>query len=448
MGVPAVGIVGMRLGANFASVSCGLGRVDALVMWDPCPTGRSFLREQRTLYLLAGEGAHEDSAEDLDLPRLKLSAEMSNEISAVNLVSSQPGPVELGALAAKVLLLTRTEGAAARKLAERFDLPHVKLGVVTGQLELLDPNPPQRCIPAEGIATVAGWLDEVMPRRAHKIAMPTRGDVTVSITTGGRGTNVPHFEGEPERVRERAVSLGPNGLFGIETEPERGAAGPVCIFVSVANEHRVGPSRMWVDLSRRLAAEGGLRCVRFDVSGVGDSPCRDGAYAVHSVVAIDDVLDVAKAVSPDDPSDVVLFGLCSSGYHILEAALSLRPKGICSVNPSSSFQPPELAVGEMAGRRRFCLPGGVAGPGINRPGERVKDLVAAGTDVFLICGTREIQPFLSTGISSLCRAQGETGLRIEVIATLEHSLLPPADRDLVAGLILDHVLHHSGFLQR
>ena len=51
---------------------------------------------------------------------------------------------------------------------------------------------------------------------------------------------------------------------------------------------------------------------------------------VRSVSAIDDVLDVARAVSPEDPGNVVLFGLCSSGYQVLEAALDLLPRGVCA----------------------------------------------------------------------------------------------------------------------
>ena len=147
-------------------------------------------------------------------------------------------------------------------------------------------------------------------------------------------------------VRERAVRLGPLGLFGIETEPAVIAgSGPTCVFFSVANEHRIGPGRLWVGLSRSLAGAD-LRSVRVDVNGFGDSPSLDdgqGLPPVHSVIAIDDVLESARAISPDDPGNVVLFGLCSSGYQILEAALSLSPQGVCPLNPALVFEPPEMA---------------------------------------------------------------------------------------------------------
>jgi pimeloyl-ACP methyl ester carboxylesterase len=253
------------------------------------------------------------------------------------------------------------------------------------------------------------------------------------------------------------------------------------MFVSVANEHRIGPGRLWVQLSRRLAVEG-FRCVRFDINGFGDSPARDGrlVQAVHMVSAIDDVVDVARAVSPKDPGDVVMFGLCSSGYQILEAALTLSARGVCSLNPSVKFRPPEMASGgSMDARRHFCRPperrvtapsetrteqwlkkrlpsltsklsggltvllrywrGGIGGFR-NGPGKRLEDLVRGGTDVLLICGRAEIQRFREAGLGIVPAVYRKDGLQIEVIRALDHGLFPARDRDQVTDLILDHVL--------
>ncbi len=477
MGPLPIGIVGMRLGANFAAAVCSVDPVDALVLWDPCPTGRSFLREQRALGLIAGVSSAGEGAGTFELPAFILTAEMAAEISGLDLMAGQPGPDEPPQLARKVLVLTRSKRVADRRLVARLGRPGVEHREVTGQTELLELPPPSQKIPADALGTVATWLDGVMPRDLHPITAPAGGEVTVPMSSEGpaqspsRGT-VP--------VRERAVWLGPAGLFGIETEPETGGHGPVCMFVSVANEHRIGPGRIWVQLSRRLAV-GGFRCVRVDLDGFGDSPPRAerGDQPVLSVLEIDDVLDTARAVSPDDPGDVVLIGLSSSGYQVLEAALILSPRGVCAVNPWLVFQPPEMAAGaEMDGRRRFCLRRtafvtaareqaplkwvGRRFPTLswrlrkplrkvtwrlrlvetslgNRPGERLGDLAGAGTDVLLICGSEEIQPFTETGLGAARGADTEGRLRVEVIPSLEHSLLSSKDRDEVAALIVDHV---------
>lgn len=477
MDVTHIGIVGMRLGANFASVHCGCEPVDTLVLWDPCPTGRSFLREQRALGMFYRARAADENADALDLPGFKMSSEMSREIADLDLVAGQPRSAEGGELADKVLLLTRSGRVADRKLAESFDLPHVEHREVTGQLELLDVAPPNETVPADALATVTGWLDKVMPQGGFGIAAPANGEVRVRISPDG-SSPVP---GEAATlVRERAVRLGPTGLFGIETESETTGSGPVCIFVSVSNEHRIGPGRMWVLLSRRLAANG-FRCVRIDVNGFGDSPARDGRPVsdVCSILAIDDILDTARAVSPEDPSNVVLFGLSSSAYNILEAALILAPRGICALNPMLMFQPPEMdSGGAIDVRRRFCLPRtalvavarkqsrvrwfrhrflvfssrllrpvrmvalrlrSVVEPFRNRPRERLEDLVEAGTEVLLISGPEEVLPFLAPGTRAVHRAQPDERLGIRYISTLEHALLFSRDRDQVTGLILDYI---------
>jgi len=479
-GTAHVGIVGMRLGANLICVQCGLEPVEAVVLWDPCPTGRSFLREQRALGAFAGAYGAEEKADALDLPRFELSPEMWEEISGLDLVAGQPGSAEAGRLADKVLLLTRPERTADCKLAGRFDPTRTEHREVAGQAELLDVRSPEQTVPAEGLATVAQWLDKVMPTSGHRIATPTSREVVVRISTNGPGSEVTPGGGTT-LVRERAVRLGPAGLFGIETERASGGSGPACILVSVANDHRIGPGRIWVQLGRRLAADG-FRCVRIDVSGFGDSPARDGwpANGVYSIFGVDDVLDTARAMSPDNPRDVLLFGLCSSGYHILEAALTLCPRGICLVNPWLVFQPPEMASGgPMDGRRRFCLPPNalvtaartqpsvqwlrrrfptlmsslyrpirkaawrlrsVAGPRQSRPGERLEDLVENGTEVLLICGPQEISPFSETGLKPARRDRPEERLRIEVIPNLDHGLYPSRDRERVTELIVDFVL--------
>lgn len=73
---------------------------------------------------------------------------------------------------------------------------------------------------------------------------------------------------------ERAYNFGPNKqLVGIWTEPagfvEAGSL-PVTLCLNAGLLHRVGPSRLYVQLARRLAALG-YPAFRFDFSGVGES---------------------------------------------------------------------------------------------------------------------------------------------------------------------------------
>jgi hypothetical protein len=112
---------------------------------------------------------------------------------------------------------------------------------------------------------------------------------------------------------ERAVVLSPaQPLVGVlaqagaEVDPRR----PAVVFLNAGMVHRVGPNRLYVRMARDLAQRGFVS-LRFDRSGVGDSPARtDGlplrAAALGDVRAALDFL-AAKGLA----TSFILIGLCS-----------------------------------------------------------------------------------------------------------------------------------------
>jgi hypothetical protein len=112
-------------------------------------------------------------------------------------------------------------------------------------------------------------------------------------------------------MKETVVTFGPGGiLVGVLCEPDglrRGA--PIVVMSNVGLNHRVGPSRMWVELARRLALLG-VASLRFDVSGLGDSAPRGDLLndIDRSVLDLQDALEwLATRVG----SRFVLAALCS-----------------------------------------------------------------------------------------------------------------------------------------
>jgi alpha-beta hydrolase superfamily lysophospholipase len=98
------------------------------------------------------------------------------------------------------------------------------------------------------------------------------------------------------KVREKVYTFGPDrGIVGILTEPDEAVArpnAPVVIASNVGLNHRVGPFRAYVDLARKLAAEG-YPMLRFDLSGMGDSePRRDNRSEFER-----SILDVKAAMT-------------------------------------------------------------------------------------------------------------------------------------------------------
>ncbi len=495
LGATSISLVGMRVGALLAGLTGALEPFDSLVLWDPCTSGRSFVREQRMLSLRIQAASRSNVAPD-DIPGFLLPADLLRELSMLEFDEST------AALAARVLLLTRVDQPAKRALVDRLSLPNVDHRKVTGQAELLDMPTPLQVVPTDTLATIVGWLDEVMPEERQRVNLP--GSAEMAGTVGLNPMAVPPHDDEVRTpIVERAVRLGPLNLFGISTEPKATAAGPVCLFVSVANEHRIGPGRLWVELSRRLAGAG-LRCIRLDLSGVGDSRARGSSPPdVYPYSAVEDIVDVAHALAPETPSNVVLFGLCSSGYHVLEAATILAPCGVCALNPAVSFPAPEMeGGGPVDPRRKFFLPephlattankltsirwlerrvplirwlgsrfpiatmrtrrilrstldklgvphrsfawwlGTRLGGPKSAPGKGLADLVLSGSNVLLICGSEEMRPFRHASDYPRLRFAKTGHLQLEVISALDHALRRPKDRDEVSDLVLDYARQH------
>ena len=63
LGVTTVSAVGMRLGATILGVAADVGdlRFSSLVLWDPCASGRNYLRELSALESLRREDVSSDS---------------------------------------------------------------------------------------------------------------------------------------------------------------------------------------------------------------------------------------------------------------------------------------------------------------------------------------------------------------------------------------------------
>jgi hypothetical protein len=245
--------------------------------------------------------------------------------------------------------------------------------------------------------------------------------------------------------------------------------GPAIVFLNVATEPHTGPARLWVHLSRRWAALG-LRCIRVDMSGLGDSPTRSGEpeFVIRLPVNFDDVAEAVKAVSPEDPSDVVLAGLCSSAYQALDSAVELNPRGVIALNPVLTFQPPEMIANEeVYPRRRVALPlgnmvekfhgdGPLAPlrrrfPNLGwrirtllargaRPSVWLKELTGAGVDLLLICGDREARPIRNGTTPRTMSKLVRSGLfTFEYIPGLQHGLLVAAHRDRIEEIVTAHV---------
>jgi alpha-beta hydrolase superfamily lysophospholipase len=486
-GTSSVFAIGMRMGALLAGIAAEKHLdLEGLVLWDPVVSGRAYVTEQRALIALAFEG--HGSAQDgrLEAPGLSFDAPTVSELRKLDL-SRGTGP-----LARQVLVLQRTDRPSAA-LSSRLDMPHVEWTEATGQADLMEAGAAYGAVPYKAIDAISSWVSRTAPVAGTDIEIPAPARTAAVARTG---LGAPLFE--------TPTFLGRTGLFGILTEPLGTCSSTTALFLNVGNGSRIGPGRLWVDLARQWAAAG-LRCFRLDLSGLGDSPLRHyGQLRNTSRVpeAFDDIVDACSELRPEDPSDVILVGLCSSGYLVLESALSINPRAVVSINPSMSFRPPERDAGKrLDPRRRIALPRSapigkyyqshyaqpspkgflhrpvnlgrllraIAAPRhpwaralrelvrsavttvswrrqmLLRPSRRsatwLAQLAAKKVDVSLVCGQAEARPIRMGASDRTLNRLAQTGsLHFSYRPDLEHLLFIPGQRAQVTGLITEHVI--------
>lgn len=456
-GAGSVAAVGMRLGSAVlarASLEHGLA-LAAAVWWDPVVRGRTFLREQQLLLASFETDVAPRTDGAVETSGYLFDPETVAQLRALNVDAGSA----LGC-ADRLLILSRPDRPAPTDLAKGLDgVAGVAWGHALGQDRLLDVWPDLAVVPEQSVARIVGWLDDVMASQPQPLPMQVRGRDEAVLVDERSGLT----------VRERAVRLGPIDLFGIMTGPDgetaTDLAGPWLVFLNCSTETRIGPARQWVELSRYWARVGAVRSLRVDLSGLGDSPTHPGQqeYLGYAPDFLQDVHDVAAAIAPDDPRQVVFVGLCSGAYLALEAALDFGPRGVCVINPildhDTALRPQVSDARRKAFRPmwrwlyRLAIEHKRVAEGIWRvyrqlvvrhsPMHVLAEAVGNGTDVLAIFSDSDVRPFRDV---LYWRARGEPALRrsgrlqLSVLAGIDHQLYLARGRRMVADTLSAYVL--------
>jgi len=327
LGAPHVSAVGMRLGATLAACQAAAATPFlSLALWDPCLSGRTFLREGEALFLLGEDDGrvHDDGLRHT--PGFQYDAATAAALRTVDLAKI---PVDRR-LADRVLLLSRTDRPAPEGIERRVRLEpgEVSFLPATAQDQLLDRTPSDCYVPEQALASVVEWL----AGGAGEARVPVKAaeESTARVASAGPGS---------PPVLERPVRIGPLGLYGIVDEPVAPTDAPWVVLVNVAAEHHIGPGRRWVEFARRWAGDG-YRVVRIDQSGIGDSPSHPGQLEDEPFAPewIEDMREVVQALAADG-STVVIAGLCSGSYSAFEVALWEKVEAVFAVNPRLTLYP-------------------------------------------------------------------------------------------------------------
>jgi alpha-beta hydrolase superfamily lysophospholipase len=350
LGASTVAGVGMRLGATLAAARSAEDPFSSLVLWDPCLSGRTFLREGEALYGFGETGLERPDDEWRHTPGFQYDADTAQAMRSLDLKKL---PADRP-LADRVLLLTRVDRPVLPGLLERLrkEGPRLETGPATGQGQLLDVPPELSVVPADSLRQVVTWL---------RAGLADRSPVPVKAADAERGVLLGSGPEGSDPVREQVTRIGPDGIVGLVDEPtdlaERTRGGPLpwVVLVNVAAEHHIGPGRRWVEWARHWAAAG-YRVVRIDQSGVGDSPTSPGREDDRAFAPewIDDMRHVVTELAADG-ARVGIVGLCSGSYSAFEVAMWEHVDAVFAINPRLTLYPAAKGTPVYTERRRAAI---------------------------------------------------------------------------------------------
>jgi hypothetical protein len=153
--------------------------------------------------------------------------------------------------------------------------------------------------------------------------------------------------------KEEPLQLGEGGrLFGILSEPVAKPVGheerPVFLLLNAGLLHRVGPSRLHVQMAREFARMG-FTSLRVDLSGKGDSPARGSMTNRESVARDFDDICAGLKSRYGSPS-LALAGLCSGADNAVRlCAREPGVKGLLLLDPIC-FPDPGFRRRALAGK--------------------------------------------------------------------------------------------------
>jgi pimeloyl-ACP methyl ester carboxylesterase len=306
--VDAVSLFGVRVGATLAvDAALELGGVDSLVLWAPCTTGRAFVRELRAASSGSAQPPAGSQAGDLEALGFLYTAQTLHDLHALDglRIEKPPAPRAL------VVLRDDIPGEGPLPAAWREKGVEVSALALPGYARMMV-EPHKGVVEQRSLDAIAQWLLAASLPEPRAVAPRASIGFTPRTLPGG--------------IQEIPLRFGPaESLFGVLAQPPDD--GPLArrktaiLFLNVGHNYRIGPNRLYVQMARALAACG-YRALRFDLSGIGDSPGTSGPrqgnyYAKGSEVDVSAAIDRLEA---EGCTKFWLMGVCSGSFVAFQAA--------------------------------------------------------------------------------------------------------------------------------
>jgi pimeloyl-ACP methyl ester carboxylesterase len=341
-GCERVVAIGIGLGGLLiCQALCDGAAIDEAVLWAASARGRTQLRELRAFSRLQDFAAPDDAQAPHDGELTAGGFLLSGETVA-SLEQLDVGELQLPARQLRRALLLGRDGVPAdARLKAALEQHRVELSEAPGDgYATMMAKPQFARSPTETFALVRSWLaQESSPVLGLRVAPAAaadddarESDVAVELS----------LDGVPIRERPLAFERSRGKLFGILSEPLRARQDLCMVMLNAGAIRRIGPNRMWVEASRRAAAQG-VPTVRLDLEGIGDADGDEERFADEArfhvpglVAQVRLALDTLEAEGYG--RRFVLAGLCSGAYWSFHAALQdERVSAAVMLNPRAIY---------------------------------------------------------------------------------------------------------------
>ncbi len=325
-------LLGVRLGATLAALVASEIEVDFLVLWNPCVSGRRYLRELQAI-ASAADGFIPANDGSLESAGFVMSAETMTALRNVDLLDLTLN------VCGRVLLLHRDDLSLDRALYTHListgvHSDHVAVPGYTAMMA----EPQFTEVPEAAFSTIVEWVaahsEPLLPTSfAH--AVQTNDMIKLSFRDENNVTAI---------VEEQFCRFGEEKhLFGVLSRAPNTVSCPAIIFFNAGAVHHVGPNRLYVTLARHLATLG-FACFRFDLEGIGDSVHRtvisreNHPYPDTAVVDAQAALDYLR--EKFGYTRFIALGLCSGAHTAFHTALAAEQDTITElvlINPLTFY---------------------------------------------------------------------------------------------------------------
>ena len=320
-------LIGLRLGATLAATVSARTPIDYLALWSPCVSGRRYVREMQALAQAAGQ-SNKPSAGTLEAAGFLMSEQTQQELKEVRVLG------QTAQVGRRALILVRDDMHEEHHLGDHLRSLGIETdaAIFTGYADMMA-EPQHTVVPRKALNGIVGWLARHVPA-IESVSHPTLNPpIEMQFDFAG-------IDGETRRLRETACRFGDGGyLFGIHCQPMSGECQrPTVVFFNSGVVHRVGPNRLYVELSRNLAASG-FATFRCDIEGIGDSVLRGPGRENHpypDTANRDAGVVLRYLIEHFGSVEFVLMGLCSGAYTSFNAGLvedTMPISEIALINP-------------------------------------------------------------------------------------------------------------------